>query len=85
MLTTLGIQPAAIVEEPQTPARPRRWQADRRALGLAAARQFHTREGRLTVPCKHVENVGGVEVRMGNWPGNVRAAPTASAPSSAQN
>ncbi|MGW1192440.1 hypothetical protein [Streptomyces sp. NPDC002559] len=85
VLTALGIQPAATAEEPQMPARPRRWQAGRRALGLAAARQFHTCEGRLTVPCKHVETVGGVEVRLGNWPGNARAALTASAPSSAQN
>ncbi|MEV0504797.1 Helicase associated domain protein [Streptomyces spectabilis] len=78
LLTTLGVEPAP---EPQTapaPAAPRRSQADRRALGLAAARQYAAREGHLTVPRKHIEVVDGVdgvdgeEVKLGGWLDNTR-------------
>ncbi|MFE7113620.1 helicase associated domain-containing protein [Streptomyces sp. NPDC057575] len=53
---------------------------------LAAARQFHAREGHRQVPRKHVEQLeaedmlsgrqggsdGGVVVRLGTWLDNVR-------------
>ncbi|MGW2184012.1 helicase associated domain-containing protein [Streptomyces sp. NPDC001732] len=56
------------------------------ALSLAAARQFHAREGHLRVPRKHVEHLaaepdasgrqGGageaVVVRLGTWVDNAR-------------
>ncbi|MFD7499249.1 helicase associated domain-containing protein [Streptomyces sp. NPDC059832] len=53
------------------------------ALNLAAARQFHAREGHLRVPRKHAEQLealsgrqGGADgplvVRLGTWLDNVR-------------
>ncbi|MFG2858410.1 helicase associated domain-containing protein [Streptomyces mirabilis] len=66
--SVLGIEPASEAEQP--PAR--RTQADRWAAHLAAARQFHTREGHLNVPHKHVEDVGGVPVKLGGFLDNTR-------------
>ncbi len=70
----LGIQPATEEEKPP----PRRTQADKWAMHLAAARQFYEREGHLQVPRKHVETVlseGGGEdqFRLGAWIGNQRS------------
>ncbi|MDG9715379.1 DEAD/DEAH box helicase [Streptomyces sp. DH24] len=69
----LGIGPADEDEKP----RPRRTQDDRWALNLAAARQFHAREGHLQVPRKHVETVVTGEgeerdVKLGAWISNQR-------------
>ncbi|MFC9758569.1 helicase associated domain-containing protein [Streptomyces sp. NPDC056921] len=50
----LGIEPAEEAERPV-----RRTQDDMWAVNLAAARQFHTREGHLRVPRKHVEHLEG--------------------------
>ncbi|SCF56421.1 hypothetical protein GA0115254_10041, partial [Streptomyces sp. Ncost-T10-10d] len=50
----LGIEPAEEAERPV-----RRTQDDMWALNLAAARQFHAREGYLRVPRKHVEHLDG--------------------------
>ncbi|WP_072489527.1 helicase associated domain-containing protein [Streptomyces atratus] len=64
----------------------KRTQDDRWALNLAAARQFHAREGHLRVPRKHVEELEAVEVptgrqdgaggpvvvKLGTWLDNVR-------------
>lgn len=68
----LGLEPA---HEDELPVR--RTQADRWASHLAAARQFHTREGHLRVPRKHVEEVTGegaevVALRLGGWLDNTR-------------
>ncbi|MFF2654318.1 Helicase associated domain protein [Streptomyces sp. NPDC058045] len=53
---TLGLKPAGKAERQATrPAK--RTQDDKWALNLAAARQFHAREGHLNVPRKHVEEV----------------------------
>jgi hypothetical protein len=47
-------------------------------MHLAAARQFHAREGHLSVPRKHVEEMAdeggesGVGVRLGGWLDNTR-------------
>ncbi|MFG2219768.1 Helicase associated domain protein [Streptomyces sp. NPDC048685] len=50
----LGIEPAEEAERPV-----RRTQDDMWAVNLAAARQFHAREGHLRVPRKHVEHLEG--------------------------
>ncbi|MEU4506970.1 Helicase associated domain protein [Streptomyces sp. NPDC024089] len=50
----LGIEPAEEAERPV-----RRTQNDMWAVNLAAARQFHAREGHLRVPRKHVEHLEG--------------------------
>ncbi|MFF0142346.1 helicase associated domain-containing protein [Streptomyces sp. NPDC005227] len=51
--SVLGLEPAGEGELP--PAR--KTQTDRWATHLAAARQFHAREGHLRVPRKHVEQL----------------------------
>ncbi|MFD9659776.1 DEAD/DEAH box helicase [Streptomyces mirabilis] len=66
--SVLGLEAAGEAEQP--PAR--RTQADRWAGHLAAARQFHAREGHLNVPRKHVEDVGGVPVKLGGFLDNTR-------------
>ncbi|WP_275477340.1 helicase associated domain-containing protein [Streptomyces roseifaciens] len=48
----LGLTPAEADERPV-----KRTQEDKWALNLRAARQFHTREGHLNVPRKHVEHL----------------------------
>ncbi|MDQ0946618.1 superfamily II DNA or RNA helicase [Streptomyces phaeochromogenes] len=74
LANALGLEPADETEQP--PAR--RTQADRWATHLAAARQFHTREGHLNVGRKHVEELtgedgeGGTAIRLGGWLDNTR-------------
>ncbi|MFE7015735.1 Helicase associated domain protein [Streptomyces sp. NPDC057651] len=75
----LGITPAPDDEKPP----PRRTQADKWALNLAAARQFYEREGHLRVPRQHVERIvvgdgdgedqEERELRLGAWIGNQRS------------
>ncbi|WP_406368323.1 helicase associated domain-containing protein [Streptomyces sp. NBC_00647] len=65
--SVLGIEPADKGELPV-----RQTQADRWATHLAAARQFHAREGHLRVPRKYVEELAGedgegVELKLGGW------------------
>ncbi|MFD5815606.1 helicase associated domain-containing protein [Streptomyces sp. NPDC127038] len=56
----------------------RRTQADRWTIHLAAARQFHAREGHLHIPRKHIEELAeeegrsGTSVRLGGWLDNTR-------------
>jgi hypothetical protein len=64
----LGLEPADEAEQPTA----RRTQADRWAGHLGAARQFHAHEGHLSVPRKHVEDVGGVPVKLGGVLDNTR-------------
>ncbi|WP_329550393.1 DEAD/DEAH box helicase [Streptomyces sp. NBC_00696] len=40
--------------------------------GLAAARAFHAREGHLNVPQRHIEEIEGDRVRLGQWLSNLR-------------
>ena len=40
--------------------------------GLAAARAFHAREGHLNVPQRHIEEIEGDPVRLGQWLSNLR-------------
>ncbi|MFD6822923.1 Helicase associated domain protein [Streptomyces sp. NPDC060085] len=71
--SVLGLEPAGEGElQPE-----RKTQADRWATHLAAARQFHAREGHLRVPRKHVEEIAGgdgqvVGLRLGGWLDNTR-------------
>ncbi|MEL5957120.1 helicase associated domain-containing protein [Streptomyces sp. CLV115] len=78
---TLGLQPAEEHERPVKQTQNAKW-----AANLAAARQFHAREGHLRVPRKHVEELeaqdalsvrqgdagGAVVVKLGTWLDNVR-------------
>ncbi|MCT2543332.1 MULTISPECIES: helicase associated domain-containing protein [Streptomyces] len=52
MENTLTITPAEEDERPVKQTQDTKW-----AANLAAARQFHAREGRLRVPRKHVEHL----------------------------
>ncbi|MET8788467.1 Helicase associated domain protein [Streptomyces sp. NPDC004589] len=65
--SVLGLEPAGEDERPA-----RRTQDDKWALNVAAARQYHAREGHLTVPRKHVEEVDGMAVRLGSFLDNTR-------------
>ncbi|MFC9280159.1 Helicase associated domain protein [Streptomyces collinus] len=87
----LGIEPAAEEEKPE----PRRSQADKWALNLAAATQYYQREGHLRVPRSHLETIvigggkdGGSDgedaeehhLRLGAWVSNQRSRAAALAP-----
>ncbi|WP_124723863.1 helicase associated domain-containing protein, partial [Streptomyces sp. ADI95-17] len=77
----LGIEPAGDEKRPV-----KRTQDDMWAVNMAAAQQFHTREGHLRVPRKHAEHlemgdgpaghqsgaIGPVVVKLGIWLDNVR-------------
>ncbi|MEU5189895.1 helicase associated domain-containing protein [Streptomyces klenkii] len=77
----LGLEPAEEHERPVKQTQDTKW-----ALNLAAAQQFHTREGHLRVPRKHVEHLepdhgprgarlgaeGAVEVKLGTFIDNTR-------------
>ncbi|WP_326763661.1 helicase associated domain-containing protein [Streptomyces sp. NBC_01591] len=78
---TLEITPAEEDERPVKRTQDTMW-----ALNLAAARQYHAREGHLRVPRKHAEHLetenglgdrqagtdGLVVVKLGTWLDNVR-------------
>lgn len=74
--SVLGLRPLTPAEAAARPVR--RTQTDRWATHLAAARQFHAREGHLRVPRKFVEELAGEEgesgvpVRLGGWLDNTR-------------
>ncbi|MFD3307166.1 Helicase associated domain protein [Streptomyces sp. NPDC058694] len=70
LTNTLGIEPAA---EGEAAGPVRRSQDERWATHLTAARQFHTREGHLHVPRKHIEQMDdGTHVKLGGWLDNTR-------------
>ncbi|WP_240797934.1 helicase associated domain-containing protein [Streptomyces sp. F001] len=69
LLETLG---AELADEDAQPAR--RSQSAAWERNVAAARQFHDREGHLTVPRKHVETVEGEPIRLGSFLDNSRRA-----------
>ncbi|MFI5774823.1 helicase associated domain-containing protein [Streptomyces sp. NPDC051658] len=78
---TLKVTPSGEDERPVKRTQDSKW-----AANLAAARQFHAREGHLRVPRKHVEHLetedgptgrqdgadGVVVVKLGTWLDNVR-------------
>jgi len=68
LLETLGVDP-----DDTSGGRPApRSQDDRWAANLAAARQFHAREGHLRPARKHVELVDGEEIKLGSFLDNTR-------------
>lgn len=74
LTNALGIKPAA---EGETVGPVRRSQDERWTTHLAAARQFHTREGHLNAGRKHVEHMeDGTEVKLGGWLDNTRRRAT---------
>ena len=42
------------------------------AANMAAARQYHAREGHLQTPRKHIEDVDGIEHKLGMFLDNAR-------------
>ncbi|MEU3342791.1 helicase associated domain-containing protein [Streptomyces sp. NPDC006668] len=80
LLESVGVEPA---DAGEVAVSGRHSQDERWAVNLAAARQFHTREGHLRVPRKHVETIrqGGGDnggdgqetvVKLGAWIDNTR-------------
>ncbi|MGW4323542.1 Helicase associated domain protein [Streptomyces sp. NPDC004684] len=69
LLETVGIE-LSDADEVAVPGR--RSQDERWATHLAAARQFHAREGHLTVPRQHREEVDGELVGLGSFISNAR-------------
>ncbi|MFJ4519003.1 Helicase associated domain protein [Streptomyces sp. NPDC088770] len=74
-----------LVEVPDTSASPAtesRLPARERAFqrGLAAAHAFREREGHLDVPQRHIEEIEGDPVRLGQWLSNLRRRRTALSP-----
>ncbi|MET7938063.1 Helicase associated domain protein [Streptomyces sp. NPDC005322] len=71
LLKDLGLfelpSPCASPAADRLPARERAFQR-----GLAAARAFRAREGHLDVPQRHVEEIDGDPVRLGQWLSNLR-------------
>ncbi|MFE1444562.1 helicase associated domain-containing protein, partial [Streptomyces sp. NPDC058739] len=50
---------------------------DKWATNLAAARQYHAREGHLAVPRHHTEQLhDGTEIKLGQWLSNTRRRAT---------
>jgi hypothetical protein len=68
LLETVDVAPEA--GEPVRPVV--RSQDDRWAANLAAARQFHAREGHLRPARKHIEHVDGEEIKLGAFLDNTR-------------
>ena len=67
LLVDLGLNPSA-------PPAPQRGTSREHAFqrALAAASAFRTREGHLNVPQRHIEDLGGDPVRLGQWINNAR-------------
>ncbi|MFG2437903.1 helicase associated domain-containing protein [Streptomyces sp. NPDC048508] len=69
LLESIGVQASG---EGEAVGPVRRTQADRWAVNVAAARQFHAREGHLRPARKHVQLVDGEETRLGAILDNTR-------------
>ncbi|MCZ4120199.1 DEAD/DEAH box helicase [Streptomyces sp. H39-S7] len=74
LLTSLERDRCAPTARPPQVASPDRLSAHERAFqrGLAAAHAFHAREGHLDVPQRHIEDLNGDSVRLGQWLNNIR-------------
>ncbi|MFD9403470.1 helicase associated domain-containing protein [Streptomyces sp. NPDC060011] len=70
LLESIGVQAPAGGEPVSRTVQ--RTQSDRWAANLAAARQFHAREGHLRVPRKTVEDVAGEQIKLGAFIDNTR-------------
>ncbi|MFD9467549.1 helicase associated domain-containing protein [Streptomyces sp. NPDC060027] len=68
LLETIGIDP----DEGGPVRAVARSQDERWAVNLAAARQFHAREGHLHVPREAVEDVAGEQIKPGAFLDNAR-------------
>jgi len=70
LLKELGLDvpdaPAVSPQDSPLPARERAFQQQ-----LAAARAFRDREGHLKVPQRHIEEINGEQVRLGQWLSNL--------------
>ncbi|MER6976131.1 DEAD/DEAH box helicase [Streptomyces carpinensis] len=64
---TLRLEPAGEDEQPTRRSQSAAWERN-----ITAARQYHAREGHLVVPRKHVENVDGEAVGLGQFLNNTR-------------
>ncbi|WP_393096729.1 helicase associated domain-containing protein [Streptomyces sp. LN325] len=69
LLESIGVEAPA---DGEAVAPVRRTQDDRWAANVAAARQFHAREGHLRVPRKAVEDVAGEQIKLGAFLDNTR-------------
>ncbi|MGW4048455.1 Helicase associated domain protein [Streptomyces sp. NPDC004721] len=69
--STLGLKPADEDERLARRSQSAAWERN-----IAAARQFHAREGHQRVPRQHVEAVDGTSVRLGQFVGNARRRAT---------
>ncbi|WP_393096782.1 helicase associated domain-containing protein [Streptomyces sp. LN325] len=69
LLDSIGVEVPA---DGEAVAPVRRTQDDRWAANLAAARQFHAREGHLRVPRKAVEDIAGEQIKLGAFLDNTR-------------
>ena len=67
----LGLEPLE-QSQPKPAVTPRRSRAQIWAANLAAARQYHQREGHLDVPRKHIETVGAADHALGVFIANSR-------------
>ncbi|MFD6925807.1 helicase associated domain-containing protein [Streptomyces sp. NPDC059944] len=70
LLESIGVEAPADGEAVAGPVR--RTQGDRWAANVAAARQFHAREGHLRAPRKAVEDVDGEQIKLGAFLDNAR-------------
>ncbi|MFF3488609.1 helicase associated domain-containing protein [Streptomyces sp. NPDC002701] len=69
LLEALGIEPPA---DGEAVVPVRRSQEERWNTNLAAARQFHTREGHLRPARKHIELIDDEEIKLGAFQDNAR-------------
>ncbi|WP_398995179.1 helicase associated domain-containing protein [Streptomyces sp. CBG31] len=67
LLTGIGL-----IQNTEPPPKKRKPATRKPEQGLAAARAFHQREGHLEVPQRHVEDLDGEPVRLGQWISNTR-------------
>ncbi|MGV9351119.1 Helicase associated domain protein [Streptomyces spiralis] len=65
--SALGLEPAGENERPARRSQSAAWERN-----ITAARQFHARAGHLTVPRKHIEDLDGEPVGLGQFVNNAR-------------
>ncbi|MFF0205917.1 Helicase associated domain protein [Streptomyces sp. NPDC005017] len=66
--SVLALDAAGADEQPKRRTQDAKW-----ATNLAAAQQYHAREGHLVVPRHHVEHLDdGTEIKLGGWLSNAR-------------
>ncbi|MFF1519878.1 helicase associated domain-containing protein [Streptomyces sp. NPDC058305] len=73
LLESIGVEAPA---EDEAVGSVRRMQGERWAVNVAAARQFHAREGHLRVPRKTAEDVAGEQIKLWAFLDNTRRRAT---------